>query len=204
YNTFLYFFVSALVSALVGASAGFIFGHQKSVNSKNQFANQLLIDNDIRGEYLLSEAAGKIRNDIFIKNRLYSPFYSKEIIEQKIRRVYLNNYLDRYDIQVYMFNAQGRHYNNFEIRDFSVFVNAFAHSQYETDYPGIFFINETSISALKRYLVFIEINRYGSRIGYIVLDLKLKKIIPNSVYPELIVDNRFIQPEREKSYSYGI
>lgn len=202
YSTFLYFFVSALVSALVGASAGFIFGHQKNVNSKNQFANQLLIDNDIRGEYLLAEAAEKIKTDIFIKNRLYSPFYSKEIIEQKIRRVYLNNYLDRYDIQVYLFNAQGRPYN-YQIPNLSVFVNAFAHEQYETDYPGVYFINESPLSPLKRYLVFVDINRYGSSIGYVVLDLKLKKIIPNSVYPELIVDRRFVQSE-EGDYSYGI
>src|SRR5690606_17845482 len=144
----------------------------------------------------------KIKSDIFIKNRLYSPFYSKEIIEQKIRRVYLNNYLDRYDIQVYMFNAQGRPYN-FQTPNLSVFINAFAHEQYETDYPGIYFINESPLSPLKRYLVFVDINRYGSRIGYIVLDLKLKKIIPNSVYPELIVDKRFVQSE-EGDYSYGI
>lgn len=202
YNTFLYLFVSALASAVVGASAGYIFGQQKGVNSKNQFANQLLIDNDIRGEYLLAEASEKIKSDIFIKNRLYSPFYSKEIIEQKIRRVYLNNYLDRYDIQVYMFNAQGRPYN-FQTPNLSVFINAFAHEQYETDYPGIYFINESPLSPLKRYLVFVDINRYGSRIGYIVLDLKLKKIIPNSVYPELIVDKRFVQSE-EGDYSYGI
>lgn len=203
YNTVLYFFMSALASAVVGASAVYLFEQMKNVNAKNQFANQLLIDNDIRGEYLLAEASGKIRDDIFIKNRLYSPFYSKEIIEQKIRRVYLNNYLDRYDIQVYLFNAQGRPYN-YQIPGFSVFIDAFAHRQYETDYPGIYFINEASLSALKRYLVFIDINRYGSTVGYIVLDLRLKKIIPNAVYPELIVDKRFVQPEGEENYSYGI
>lgn len=202
YNTFLYFFASALTSAVVGASAGYIFGQQKSVNAKNQFANQLLIDNDIRGEYLLAEAAEKIKTDIFIKNRLYSPFYSKEIIEQKIRRVYLNNYLDRYDIQVYLFNAQGRPYN-YQVPNFSVFINAFAHEQYETDYSGVYFINESPLSPLKRYLVFVDINRYGSTIGYVVLDLKLKKIIPNAVYPELIVDKRFVQSD-EGDYSYGI
>lgn len=203
YNTVLYFFMSALASAVVGASAVYIFEQVKDINAKNQFANQLLIDNDIRGEYLLAEAADKIRNDIFIKNRLYSPFYSKEIIEQKIRRVYLNNYLDRYDIQVYLFNAQGRSYN-YQIPGLSVFIDAFVHRQYETDYSGIYFINEASLSALKRYLVFIDINRYGSNVGYIVLDLRLKKIIPNAVYPELIVDKRFVQPDGEENYSYGI
>lgn len=204
YNTFLYFFISSLASAVVGAFAVYTFEQMKTVNSKNQFANQLLIDNDIRGEYLLADASDKIRQDLFIQNRLYSPFYSKDIIEQKIRRVYLNNYLDRYDIQVYMFNAQGRPYQNYQIPGFSVFVDAFVHPQFETDYKGIYFINEPNLSALKRYLVFIDIKRYGSVIGYLLLDLRLKRIIPNTVYPELIVDKRFMYPNTEESYSYGI
>lgn len=204
YNTFLYFFISSLASAVVGAFAVYTFEQMKTVNSKNQFANQLLIDNDIRGEYLLADASNKIRQDLFIQNRLYSPFYSKDIIEQKIRRVYLNNYLDRYDIQVYMFNAQGRPYQNYQIPGFSVFVDAFVHEQFETDYNGIYFINEANLSALKRYLVFIDVKRYGSVVGYIILDLRLKRIIPNTVYPELIVDKRFMYPNTEESYSYGI
>ena len=204
YNTFLYFFVSALASAAVGAFAVYTFEQMKTVNSKNQFANQLLIDNDIRGEYLLADASQKIRQDLFIQNRLYSPFYSKDIIEQKIRRVYLNNYLDRYDIQVHMFNAQGRPHQNYQIPGFSVFVDAFVHPQFETDYEGIYFINEASLSALKRYLVFIDIRRYGSVIGYLILDLRLKRIIPNTVYPELIVDKRFVYSNTEENYSYGI
>lgn len=204
YNTFLYFFLSALASAVVGAFAVNTFEQMKTVNSKNQFANQLLIDNDIRGEYLLSEASKRIQEDLFIQNRLYSPFYSKEIIEQKIRRVYLNNYLDRYDIQIYLFNAQGLPYNNYEVPSFSVFVDAFVHEQFETDYRGIYFINEASISVLKQYKVFLNMKRYGSTIGYIILDLRLKRIIPNTVYPELIVDKRFMQPNAEENYSYGI
>ncbi len=204
YNTFLYFFISSLASAAVGAFAVYTFEQMKTVNSKNQFANQLLIDNDIRGEYLLADASQKIRQDLFIQNRLYSPFYSKDIIEQKVRRVYLNNYLDRYDIQVHMFNAQGRPYQNYQIPGLSVFVDAFVHPQFETDYEGIYFINEASLSALKRYLVFIDMRRYGSVVGYLILDLRLKRIIPNTVYPELIVDKRFMYPNTEASYSYGI
>lgn len=204
YNTFLYFFISALASAVVGAFAINTFEQMKTVNSKNQYANQLLIDNDIRGEYLLAEASEAIKQDLFIQNRLYSPFYTKENIEQKIRRVYLNNYLDRYDIKVYLFNAQGMPYNNYQIPGFSVFVDAFVHEQFETDYPGVYFVNEPNLSALKRYLVFINMKRYGSVIGYIILDLGLKRIIPNTVYPELIVDKRFMQPIAEENYSYGI
>src|SRR5882672_5793840 len=39
--------------------------------------------------------------------------------------------------------------------------------------------------------------------GYVVLDLSLKQIVPQQVYPELLVDNRFAQTLRNKNYSYA-
>ena len=46
-------------------------------------------------------------------------------------------------------------------------------------------------------------NKDGIIVGYILIELKLKKLIPNSVYPELLVDSRFEQ-EMPRSYSYAI
>jgi nitrogen fixation/metabolism regulation signal transduction histidine kinase len=38
---------------------------------------------------------------------------------------------------------------------------------------------------------------------YVVLDLTSKQIVPQQVYPELLVDNRFAQALRNKNYSYA-
>jgi two-component system nitrogen regulation sensor histidine kinase NtrY len=41
-------------------------------------------------------------------------------------------------------------------------------------------------------------------VGYAVLDLSLKRTIPQSVYPELLVDSRFAEyfENRDKSFAF--
>lgn len=205
YTTFLYLFVSALASAVTGAYAVYTFEQMKDINAKQQFANQLLIENDIQGEFLMSQASDRIKEDLFIKNRIFSPFYSKDIIIQKIRRVYLSNYLDKYEVEIYLYDAGG---NPFDERsrqvDFATFLHVVNQQKYATEYDDLYFIDELSGAAQKRYINFNVIERQGTTIGYIILDFKLKKIIPNSVYPELLVDKRFLQFFQNSDYSYAI
>lgn len=47
-------------------------------------------------------------------------------------------------------------------------------------------------------------NRLNSIAGYIVLELSLKKVIPESVYPELLVDNSFKEFYRAQDISYAV
>lgn len=41
-------------------------------------------------------------------------------------------------------------------------------------------------------------------VGTVVLDLKLKDENTNSVYPELLLDKKYVQNPESKQYSYGI
>ncbi len=206
YTTFVYFFVGALISAMIGSYSVYSFEHTKNINNKQRFASQLLIEHDILGEALLFEAQEKIREDNFIRNKLFSFFSSsKDGIQQKIRRFYLNNYFDKYDINTSLFNTLGEPFDGSDnTPNYHSMMSEFGQDKYKTDYPGLFFINDFGPDLVKRYLYFLEMKRSGINIGYIVLDLKLKKIIPNSVYPELLVDQRFTPPSQNKDYSYAI
>lgn len=204
YTTFLYFFASALASSVTGAYAVYTFEQIKDINAKQQLANQLLIENDIQAEFLMAQASEHIKNDVFIKNRMFSPFYSKDIIIQKIRRVYLSNYLDKYDVEIYLFDGNGNPLiNRLNDQKFQEFLNVTQQQEFLTEYNGLYFTNEIS-GAQKRYVNFNEIKRQNNTIGYIVLDFRLKKVIPNSVYPELLVDKRFLQSFQGSGYSYAI
>jgi two-component system, NtrC family, nitrogen regulation sensor histidine kinase NtrY len=203
--TFIYFFISAMVSAFVAAYSVYNFEKIRNINDKYKFGTQLLIENDIWGEYLLAEATQRIQNDPFINNRMFSPFSSKDVIEQKIRRIFLNNYFDKYDIQIYLFNSQGDPYDFSAVGADYFTIRSFYENEFSlTEHEGLYFDHQIGPNLVKRYLNFIEIKRYGINIGYIVMDLKLKRIIPSSVYPQLLVDQRFLYPYLNRSYSYGI
>lgn len=202
--TFVYFFVSGIPAAVTGAYANYRYNQESVIINKERLASQLLIENDPVTEFLLTNAADKIRSDVFIQIRIYSPYASKNIIKQKIKREYLGNYLEQYDAQIYIFNSKGR---PFEVgrgqTDYFQLLEQV--KDYKTDVPGLYFMNELDKSFAKRYLYFIEIRRYDRVAGYVLLDLKLKRFVPNTVYPLLLSDNRYsYHPEILKDLSYGI
>ncbi|MEM6360234.1 MAG: ATP-binding protein [Bacteroidota bacterium] len=202
YRTFLYFFIFMIGGAALGSIAVYDFEKEASYKKKKRFANQLLIQNDNLAEFLLDEANGKIKNDVFIQSRMSSPFLSKEIVETKIRQVYLSNYFDKYDIDIYLYNSSGRPFSSLPV---SLTPGQFDNfNSYATSYPDIYFINSPNAEASKRYLNRIEIKKRGLVVGYVIIDLNLKRIIPESVYPELLVDHRLLMPYQNNNYSYAI
>jgi nitrogen fixation/metabolism regulation signal transduction histidine kinase len=209
YVSFLYLFICALISAITGALASYDIQQVNSLDNKQKFANTLLVDNDVLGEYLLNEIVGKIQEDKFIKNRLFSTFASKDVIRNKINRVYLSNYFDRYDIEIYLFNSKGQPLEDNELPDYQQFEEITQDERFTTEHPGIFFINEVSDQRFakgspKRYLTLIELEDYNTTIGYVIIDLSLKRFIPNRVYPELLIDRTFLQSYPSDDYDYAI
>ncbi|HEY8399964.1 MAG TPA: ATP-binding protein [Cytophagaceae bacterium] len=205
YASYFYYLFIAFICALIGAYSIYDLNFQKAVITKQKFASQLFIENDILGEFLLSEASQDIAEDIFIKNVLVTPFSSKEIIEQKVKKVYLSNYFEKYESHVWIYDAEGKVYEKgAEFPRFDSLLTMVNANGKATEYKNIFLVNELGKSGLKRYLNINEIKRNDSVIGYIVVDLRQKKIITNSVYPELLVDRKFNQPGDVKSNSYAI
>ncbi|UII32038.1 HAMP domain-containing histidine kinase [Fulvivirga ulvae] len=204
YNTFLYLFSGILASSLIGTIAIYEFEHEREHDRKLKFANQFLIENDNLAEFLLSEANDKIREDVFIQSRMSSPFLSKDIVRSKIRQVYLSNYFDKYDVQIYLYNANGQPFESSSGSLMPSEIKKFNVEEYKTPYDGIYFINRLGLKASKRYLDFIEVKKRGILVGYVILDLNLKRIIPDNVYPELLVDNRFLFPYQNSNYSYAV
>jgi two-component system nitrogen regulation sensor histidine kinase NtrY len=203
YLTYIYFLLTGFVCSSIGAYSIYELNNEMSLIEKQKLASQLLIDNDILGEYLLNESAVQIQNDVFIQRRLLDPFSSKEIIAQKIRRVFLINYFDKYDVDVFVFDATGNSFDkNSNFTTYQEAEDVFKDKRFKTDYPFIYFINDKT--GLKRYVSFIELEKDNEKIGHILIELKHKKIIPNSVYPELLVDRKFVYPVQNRNYSYGV
>ncbi len=203
FDTFLYLFITTIIASFTAAQA--IYDHSKIelINNKERYATKLSLGNDPDAEFLLNKAKEKIQADVFIKSKLVDFFSSKEAIVQKIKRKYIPNYFDKYDIQVYIFNARGKPYNINNISaDYDYLAKNFGNQDYKIlEYDDLYFVSELGSSISRRYFQFLEIRRRKRLIGYIILDLKLKKIIPNSIYPELIVQKQFSTPE---SFSYAI
>ncbi len=203
YITFLYFFIAIMVFSVQGAWSVKRFVIEDKIEAQFRFANSFLIDRDYLGEYLLGEGVNRIASDPFIQTRLGSPFLNKAPIRQKVKQVYLNSYFDRYEIQIHLFNASGESYDNSTQLSFKELISNFQQKASRTNYEGVYFLKNATQESSKQYLVVIPVNRFGMVTGYVVLDLSLKRIIPRNVFPELLLDDRFIQYFKNRDFSYA-
>ena len=208
YKTIFYLFATAVSTSLIGAYSIYTYEKETEENSRERLVDQLLMDHDYHGEYLLFEALDKVQNDVLIKSRMQNPFFqSTDVIKQKIKRVYLNNYFDKYEINIYLFSTSGDLLNQ-PVSELNFYDLKKEYSAFETDYENIYFINQKDVNLPKKYWAFVPIERYGYNIGNILIELNLKRLVPNSVYPELLVDQSYLQPyfynNEFREYSYAV
>lgn len=204
FTTFAYLFVAVFFLAANGAFGIQYFSRKEKTENLFRFATNFLIDRDHFGEYLLSETSRKIAKDVFIQSRMVNPFFGREAIRQKIRQVFLPSYFNKYDVEIFLFDAGGEALDNRSATTFSALISTYNRATSKTSYDGIYLVSSPSVDVSQRYLNVIPMTRFGAIIGYIVLELSLKKVIPENVYPELLVDNRFQQLYRAQELSYAV
>ncbi|MGB3617694.1 MAG: ATP-binding protein, partial [Catalinimonas sp.] len=205
YQSYVYFFTCAVVCAGVGASVLYEYTQREQRLRKQQLATQLMVDNDVWAEYLLHEASTRIAADNFIREGLLNVFASEELIEEKVRRHYLNTYFDKYDVQVAVFNGRGDILSDIgEDISYERMRRIYDKPANRTEYGDIFLNSNFERGQAKRYLSFIELRARNLLVGHVVIELRSKRIIPNTVYPELLMDQRFARSPLPRDYSYAV
>jgi len=205
-----YFFVAALICAAAGASAVYSYEKHKLVVNKQSFGNQMLAENDVLGEFLLHETALNIQRDNFILSRFTGPFASERAIADKVEQAYIGSYFSRYDVEVHAFDPAGNHLRgDDQPHSYFDFEKTYRKQQdgkeiYRTAYENLYFINETRRDFIKQYVSLVEVMKNGELLGYVVIDLKQRRVVPTNVYPELLINKRFMQAPESRDYSYAV
>ena len=200
----LYILFWIMIESLVAGWCITEFENIKETNKMVRYAQNLVSKNDYMAEFMIEEAINSIENDPSISARLSNPFLSKEYIIRKINRGYLGKYLDKYNASIYLYSHSGEGIpgfgttlNYYDIR------NRYGLQSNKTEYTDLFILTQDIRSLAKHYMAFVPIQRYRKTIGHIILDFRQKRLVPQNVYPELLVDNRFVEFQVNE-YSYAI
>ena len=219
YKTSIYLFLGAFICAVMTAYVVYNQEIKKQLIHEQEFASQLLAENDEFGEFLMSKAQESIRRDAEIGHALQTDtLLVRERIQQRVKSLHLDKYFDKYDIEMFSFKANGRPLDIIpNAVSLAMLSNRYRKASYETEYPGVYFINEVGNKFVKQYVCFVAIRQLGftalaslpkiaspqDTLGYVVLDLRLRNERPKSVYPELLVDTKFTQNPDMQEYSYA-
>jgi two-component system nitrogen regulation sensor histidine kinase NtrY len=185
------------------------FGRQLLLD-KQRLANNLLIDNDLQGEFLLGGRIRQLASDPIIAQMLSSQ--RAEAVRRRVSRQYLRDYFDKYEAGISLFDADGRPIGTDpgDTLTFGQTREILSHTATATDQAGVFLLKSENSFSSRRYaavvpLVSPPVVGIGppAPAGTIVLMLSLKKLSSYSVLPELLVDQKFFQPGLATALSYA-
>lgn len=193
-----------ITEAAIGGWCISQFEQVRETNEMVRYAQNLAAKNDYMAEFMLHQAVVAIQKDPSISTRLSNPFLAKDFIVKKIKAGYLNKYLDKYNIAIYLYSHSGEGIPGFGTTlEYQRIKSRYALPENKTEFANIYILTQEIRSLAKHYMAFVPVSRYRNVIGYIILDLRQKRLVPQNVYPELLVDNRFVDYQKP-DYSYAI
>jgi two-component system nitrogen regulation sensor histidine kinase NtrY len=187
------------------------FGHQLLLD-KQRLANNLLIDNDLQGEFLLGERTRQLAADPAIAQMLAALPVRADAVRRRVSRQYLRDYFDKYEAGISLFDAAGQPVGTDEgdTLTFGQTRELLSRTATATDQAGVYLLKSGNSFSSRRYaavvpLVAPPVVGIGppAPAGTIVLTLSLRKLSSYSVLPELLVDQKFFQPGLATALSYA-
>ncbi|WP_241738971.1 sensor histidine kinase [Pontibacter beigongshangensis] len=206
YRSYLFVFLVISISALTGATALYTHYQNELKEYKQKFGRTILADNDVAGEYLLDGVAAKIATDPLIQLKMKGPYVDPDFIRRKISKQYLRDYFDKYETSVLLFDSQGLALESADsaVPTLHELLARYNTPQTRTEYKDLFLVRDPARFNTRTYLKVIQVPINNWQSGTIILQLSLKKLLPNSVVPELLVDQKNNQPFRADMLSYAL
>ncbi|SDA54880.1 His Kinase A (phospho-acceptor) domain-containing protein [Algoriphagus alkaliphilus] len=204
-DTFLTFFYACLVTAGIIGVSTFQSERERLILSKTRFANQNLIENDVMTEFFLGDIFSRVKNDLFILNRMADPLLSKDPIETKIRKIYLDNYFDQFEVVIRIFSASGQQTQGPpEGQDLKTLRQQYVKSDFATGVRDLYFIRGKETIASNKFVAFVPVLREDNLQGTLYLELNQLRIQPGSVYPKLLLDRKYAEKLDPLNYDYAV
>ncbi len=204
-ETFLTLFYASLISASIVASSSYQAEEERLVETKIDFANQQLLATDGQTSIFLADIFSRLKNDLFIQNRLADPLLSKDPIVSKIRKIYLDNYFDQFEVVIRIFSPTGVQIGGaLEGKSFKELQQEFVKSDFATQVPNLYFISSRERAPGNTFVAFIPLVKGNLALGTIYLELKQQRIQPGNAYPRLLLDQQYAKKLEEDPFDFAV
>ncbi|WP_420582136.1 ATP-binding protein [Reichenbachiella sp.] len=197
-----YLMLSAILLALTGSILIYRSYEKKETDRIRKFATYLQLDRDIDGEYLLSNLMSQIKNDLVINSKMINPQAQRKSIIQRIRRTYFNTYFNNYEIEISLFDEKGNAISSrHEGKTIIDLKRRYQSPAFATSYEDIYYDGRMDLQKRKKFVCFVELERYRNVTGYLEIELRLKKFSGKRVLPQLLADR---SQRSSNDYDYAI
>jgi signal transduction histidine kinase len=198
------------VLILILLSSGFaahriqISNNQKEYDNRKHLIESLSSDRDVIGEELLGDVVNQLSEDNYLMSYFDNPLISKYLLKRRIKHVYFTGYFTKYDFNIYTYTYSGMAFKEYMMTPlyYSSFMKIMHLGQPLENNKNIFFIN--NYYGAPAYLIYLQVKKDNQVIGQVIIELKQKTLLEESVYPELLIERTSKKLEILKNYSYAI
>ncbi len=178
---------------------------KQNIENMRDFASRILPEEDSFAKDLLDKVAEKLKNMPELTGVFADSSNKKYLsvgIQDKIKRDYLGNYFNQYNIKMLFFDKYGNAVlgsPNAE-GNFEYYQKTYQKTSYETENPAIWHIQKAGANAQKRYLTFVD---YPND-HHLVLDIVQKRQSDSYVFSTLLLSKSHNLPALTRFYSYAV
>lgn len=204
-ETFLTLFYSSLVGAAIVAASSYDTSAERLLQSKSDFAKEYLIASDEKTALLLADIFLRLKGDLFVQNRFADPLLSKDPIVSKIRKIYLDNYFDQFEVAVRIFSSSGKQLGGTaEGSSLKLLEQEYIKSDYATAVKGLYFVRDKKSGKGNTFVAFVPQVKGVNSLGTIYIELTQLRMQSGSAYPRLLLDKKYIDQLEASTYDYGV
>ena len=204
-ETFLTLFYASLIAASIVAASSYQAADERLVQAKVAFANQELLATDGQTAVFLADIFARLKNDLFIQNRLADPLLSKDPVVSKIRKIYLDNYFDQFEVVIRIFSPTGVQIGGaLEGKSFKELQQEYIKSDFATEVSNLYFVPGTDRMEGNTFVAFVPLVKGNLALGTIYLELDQLRIQPDNAYPRLLVDQQYAEKLQEDPFDFAV
>lgn len=204
-ETFLTLFYASLVTAAMVSASSYQAEKERVIQAKITFANQQLMVADSQTTLFLADIFSRLKNDLFIQNRLADPLLSKDPIVRKIRKIYLDNYFDQFEVVIRIFSPSGVQLaGTVEGKSFKELQEAYIKSDFATRVPNLYQILGEEQRKGRTYVGFVPMVKGNLSLGTVYIELDQLRIQPGNAYPRLLLGAQYAEKLQEDRFDLGV
>ncbi len=168
------------------------YGNEKKETKQMQrFAERALKTQFEIEKSLLTKAAEEISKDKLIYIAFSNPMTSRDIIIQKIKKVYLDSYFDPFEVNIDFLNSNGDNLDpQSGYRNLFFFKSNYLRQEHRMS-ERLYFVEPDNDSKTNDYFIHIKLLNGSKLIGHILIEVFRDKSSPNSIFPKLLVDKKY-------------
>lgn len=166
------------------------------------YAHQLVANQDLRAEYILKSFEDKLAEEFLVPED-YSNFEDiKDRVENRIKRLYFSNYLEKYELRLISFDSLGVNINSNTLYSYDDLNTVY--NEYSKRTVSNYFYQITDPKLFSGYIAKYENCDLNGHYGATFILLQPRVIQSDFLYPEAFENQTQKALFNNDEYSYGI